>query len=400
MKKIFKAGMLIIPVSLMLVACGNGGEKSSEAGTAFAPKERTSSFSDEERQAAIAAKKESIQIDMNMTLNSRGIKLNVLPPTPQGEDITEAVAERMAVKMLQITTLNGIGGIGNVPGFALTACVNQTGRSATGTAPQKMVVKYDVTFQVMNVMTGDVYATTTQEIMGVGNSFIEANNNAANEIKNTPEVQKMLQLGSERILFWFNDNLAAFKKQVDAAVGQKDYALALAMVESVPQQATAAFSYAEKKQPELLLLLQKQHAADELAAMKSAIANAGATYSADVVAHMQMIPTGSSEYKEAKSLLTAYEKKIETANAELKAKAAANEAYARKLAETEAAREHEMELAKLEADKIKAKYEAESSSVAIELATRKRVADEGKGFWSRLGSRIIDAVDSLSSSEE
>lgn len=401
MKTLYKISTTCL-LALTISSCGggnNGNNQSQNIGTVFAPKERTSSMNDEDRQAAIAAKKASLTIDVATALNSRGVKLSVLPPIPQGEDITEAIAERIAVKLLQITTANGIGGLGNVPGFALTASVDQTGRAATGTAPQKMVVKYEVTYQVMNVASGDVYSTATQEIMGVGNTFEEANRNSVDEIKNTPAMQQMLQTGCERIIAWYNDNLQTFKNQVEAAKGQKDFALALALVEAVPQQATAAFEYATKVQPELLISLQKKHAADELSAMRTAIANAGSEYSAEVAAHMQMIPAESPEFKQAEALYTAYQQKVDNAIAELRAKAAADEAYARKAAEAEAARAHEKDLVQMEINKVKAKYEAESSGAAHELSIRKRVADENKGFWSRIGTRIIDAIDGASSKE-
>lgn len=402
MKKLYKIFTISMLALTALSSCsGNSNDNNQPqyTGTSFAPKERTSSLSDEDRQAAIAAKKASLTIDVATALNSRGVKLSVLPPMPQGEDITEAIAERIAVKLLQITTANGIGGLGNVPGFALTASVDQTGRAATGTAPQKMVVKYEVTYQVMNVASGDVYSTATQEIMGVGNTFEEANRNSVDEIKNTPAMQQMLQTGCERIIAWYNDNVQTFKNQVEAAKGQKDFALALALVEAVPQQATAAFEYATKVQPELLISLQKKHAADELSAMRTAIANAGSEYSAEVAAHMQMIPAESPEFKQAEALYTAYQQKVDNAIAELRAKAAADEAYARKAAEAEAARAHEKDLVQMEINKVKAKYEAESSGAAHELSIRKRVADENKGFWSRIGTRIIDAIDGASSKE-
>lgn len=398
---LFAIGMVISAACLSSCGANNGSEsnQSQNNGTVFAPKERTSSMGDEDRQAAIAAKKASLSVDVAAALNSRGVKLNILPPMPQGEDITEAISKRIAVKMLQITTANGIGGLGNVPGFALTASVTQTGRAATGTAPQKMTVKYEIAYQVMNVVSGDVYSSSTQEIMGVGNSFEAANRNAFDEIKNTPAMQQLLQTGCDRIIAWYNDNLPTLKNQVEAAKIQNDFALALALVEAVPQQATAAFEYATKIQPELLIALQKKHAADELAAMRAAIANAGSDYSAEVAAHMQMIPVGSPEYKQAETLYGAYQTKVDAAIAEMKAKAAADEEYARKVTEAEAIRAQEKELAQMEADKIKAKYEAQSCDAATELAIRKRVADEQKGFWSRIGSRLIDAIDGVGKEE-
>jgi hypothetical protein len=78
------------------------------------------------------------------------------------------------MKLLQIASQNGISGVGSY-NFVFGAEITETGRAATSTTPQKMTVKYEYTFKVLNTVSGDVYATSTQEVLGVGNSFVEAN---------------------------------------------------------------------------------------------------------------------------------------------------------------------------------------------------------------------------------
>jgi len=316
----------------------------------------------------------------------------VLPPALEG-DINENVATRIATKLLEITTANGIGGLNDSPNFALGARMTQTARSATGTAPQKMIVNYDVTYEVLNAKTGETYATATDKISGVGNSFEEATSNAVQQIKNTPKLQKMLQTGSQRIIKWYNENIQKLKMQVEQAVGKKDYALALALVESVPQQATAAFNYAQELQPKLLADMKHQHAAETLAAMKTAIAQANGEFDPAVAACLQMLPTDSPEYKEAQSAYDAYTKKMEQKRAAIEKKAAEDEAYARKQAEIERQLKHEKELVEIEAEKMKSKYEAQASAVAMEKSMR----DNNKGFWGKLGDRIISGIDKMTS---
>ena len=373
----------IIGLALMAVAIMSCGGQQKQ-GTKFAPKERTSSLTDSEREAAINQKRAELNIDLGEQLNSHGVKFSILQPIAQGEDITPDIAQRIAVKMLEIASQNGISGLGSAPGFVLGCEIAQTGRAATGTAPQKMTVQYTLTFKVANTSTGDVYATATQDVTGVGNSFPEANQNAANNIKNSPELQKMLQTASARIIDWYNQNVETLKNQVSAAEGAGDYDFALALAEAVPQQATSAFNYASSKQPELIKKMQNKHAAESLSALRASIAEANGNFSPKVAACLQMIPEGSSEANEAQKLYAAYEKKMTE-------KAAADN----KQKELEEQRTHEKELAAIEADKMKCKYEQMANAKAMEKAMRYDSDQKNKGFWAKLGGRVLGGIDFL-----
>ena len=373
----------IIGLALMSVAIMSCGGQQKQ-GTKFAPKERTSTLTDSEREAAINQKRAELNIDLGEQLNSHGVKFSILQPVAQGEDITPDIAQRIAVKMLEIASQNGISGLGSAPGFVLGCEIAQTGRAATGTAPQKMTVQYTLTFKVANTSTGDVYATATQDVTGVGNSFPEANQNAANNIKNSPELQKMLQTASARIIDWYNQNVQTLKNQISAAEGAGDYDFALALVEAVPQQATAAFNYASSKQPELIKKMQNKHAAESLSALRAAIAETNGNFSPKVAACLQMIPEGSSEANEAQKLYAAYEKKMTE-------KAAADN----KQKELEEQRTHEKELAAIEADKMKCKYEQMANAKAMEKAMRYDSDQKNKGFWAKLGDRVLGGIDFL-----
>ena len=145
-------------LSLLMASCGGNAQPK---GTKFAPNERQSSMTADERQAAIDKKKaeiDSLNLDLQTLVFENNIKLTVLPPAVTG-DITEETSTLMAGKMMQITAQNGIGGYGNSPAFALAVVMAPTGRAATGTAPQRMITKYTITFVVANMLTGDVYAS-------------------------------------------------------------------------------------------------------------------------------------------------------------------------------------------------------------------------------------------------
>ena len=382
MKRIYN----IIGIALMAVAIMSCGGQQKQ-GTKFQPKERESSMSDSERKATIAQKKAELGgLNLDTLLYSHGVKFSIVQPKVQGEDITQDIADRIVMKMLQIACQNGISGMGTNPSFVLGTEIAQTGRAATATTPQKMTVKYDLTFKVMNTVTGDVYATATQEVMGVGNSFVEANQNFTSEIKNTPAIQKMLQTASERIIDWYNKNVQTVKNEIETAAGKGDYDLALALASSVPQQATAAFQYASSKMDELTKGLMHKKAADMLGEMTAAVASAGDDFDPSIGAYFKLIPTDAPEHAKAQELYKTYTQKCKERRDALEAKAEKDEAAAREFEKFKMMQEHETELAQIEADKMKAKYQAQAAAKAAE-------AKSSKGFWGKLGERIIGVTD-------
>lgn len=390
MKRIYN----IIGVALMAVAIMScGGQQQQKQGTKFAPKERETSLSDSERKAAIAQKKAELLGGLNLDtlLYSHGVKFSIVQPKVQGEDITQDIADRIVMKMLQIACQNGISGMGTSPGFVLGTEIAQTGRAATATTPQKMTVKYDLTFKVMNITTGDVYATATQEVMGVGNSFVEANQHFTSEIKNTPALQKMLQTASERIIDWYNKNVQTVKNQIETAVGKGDYDLALAIASSVPEQATTAFQYASSKMDELTKGLMHKKAADMLGEMTAAVASAGDDFDPSIGAYFKLIPTDAPEHAKAQELYAAYTQKCKERRAALEAKAEKDEQAAREFEKFKMMQDHETELAQIEADKIKSKYASLASAKAAEA--KAKASQKRGGLFGSIGDAISGTFD-------
>ncbi len=381
----------IIGVAMMgsvLLSCSGSDKKT---GTAFNPEERTSSLSTEERDQRLAQKRAELGVDLDSLVASHGVKLSIVMPKVQG-DITQEVSERMAIKLLQMASQNGMSGLGSNPNFVLGAEISQTGRAATGSAPQKMMVQYELTFKVMNAITGDVYGTSMQEVQGVGNSFEEANLNAVKEIKNTPQIQKFLQAANDRIVKWYNENLQVVKNMVQKAEGEGNYELALALLNSIPEQSTS-YNYVAEKQDALLKGMLHKRAADMLAEMESVLASSGDEFNPAVGAFFSQIPTDCPEHATAQQLYAAYEKKCNDRRAALEAKAERDEQAARELEKLQMLYDHEEALAQKEVDKVTAKYEAEASAAAAS-------AQSQKGFWGGLGDRILGGIDFLTSKIE
>ena len=355
--------------------CGN------KSNNRFTPRDRTTvNMTDEDKNQAIEELKESMAISIDTLLYSKNVRMSVLPPL--SDKLTDGQTELIGVKMLQMLSQNGIGGMNNVPGFALTATITPTSTKATATAPQKFLVELNVNYSVLNTMTGDVYAICVQKISGTGDSEEQATNEAIKQIVPNNDITKMLSTASNKIINWFNDNFSTFKSQVSEAESNNNYALALALLQSVPQQASTAFTYAESRRADIENKLMRQIANSELVAMKQAIIDSNNEPSAEVYAHFSLIPPSSPYYKEATTALTKYEKDVESKRISDIAQHQAN---------LEAERQQQMELAKMENSRIMAKYTAQASEQTIRLYLSQNAA--GGGFWKNLGARIIGAID-------
>lgn len=387
MRNILKIITALLIAELSLVSCST--KESNDTGMRFKPVERTSSFTEEERIVAINKKKADINIDT--LLFGRGVKISVLQPELQGEDITQEIADAISMKMLQMTSQNGISGIGINPDFVLGTKITQTERSVTSTIPQRMMVGYDITFVVLNVSTGDVYGTSNQSILGVGDGFVQANRNAVGEIKNTPAIQEMLQTASTRIIDWYNQNSEAIKRQINTAITSGELELALALAKSVPSQCTKLYAFANNKIGNLSVQLMRKKSKEFLGEMHSIISISGNEFNPEVGAYFKLIPIDAPEYAEAKKIYNAYEAKCEKrAKAEME-----YEKYKLQL-------QHAKELEEINADRLKAKYEAEAS---IRAADRQFQNNPPTSLFGSIGyaiggtfQRIFRGVDKISSS--
>ena len=359
MKRIIYA----VGLSLLLASCGgNGGKK-------FNPSERM-------EQADSVVADTTVNPIRDILNDSVSVKLSVLPPAILGV-VTQNDADAIALRLMQLVTSQGIGCLNTTPSFVIGARITTSDVKATGTAPQKYLANISVTYEILNAITGDVYATANQELSGAGNSSQQAVSAAFNGIKITPELRTMLSDGKLRIINWFNQNLPTFKGQVESACSQGNYPLALALIESVPADAKQAYNYANTVHSQILTKFKTQVADQELTAMMAAINKANGTYSADVYAHMMMLPEGSAQYAQGQKALSEYEKQVQEAR---QAKVSADKA--------EAERQQQIRLAELNADLTKAQYQAEASSQAIRYSLIERQY-MNKGFWSTLGYSIL-----------
>ena len=306
--------LIIMTAVLCLLSCGNHQNSSqSNNGSSvvkFAPKERTSSLTDAERQAAIAQKQQETEVNIETLISPHSLRLTVLPPAIT-DDITDAVCEQIIMQLLRITSANGISGVNGSSPMAFALAMNPVERKVTGTVPQKMLISYDATYYILNMQTWDVYASYATQVTGVGDSFELATSSAVCELKNSSEIQQMIAQAEVNVVTWFENNIHTLQNRVTQACSNQNYAAALAVLNAVPEQAINCHKWAIEQVPFVIDQLKKQVAHVELAALKDAIAMAMSEYNPAVGAHLAMLPLGTPEAEEGTRLYAQYMQQID-----------------------------------------------------------------------------------------
>ena len=306
--------LIIMTAVLCLLSCGNHQNSSqSNNGSSvvkFAPKERTSSLTDAERQAAIAQKQQETEVNIETLISPHSLRLTVLPPAIT-DDITDTVCEQIIMQLLRITSANGISGVNGSSPMAFALAMNPVERKVTGTVPQKMLISYDATYYILNMQTWDVYASYATQVTGVGDSFELATSSAVRELKNSSEIQQMIAQAEVNVVTWFENNMHTLQNRVTQACSSQNYAAALAVLNAVPEQAINCHKWASEQVPFVIDQLKKQVAHVELAALKDAIAMAMSEYNPAVGAHLAMLPLGTPEAEEGTRLYAQYMQQID-----------------------------------------------------------------------------------------
>lgn len=283
--------------SLCFFCIGCDSNTSQQQGVVYQPETKSSSLSDEQRQAAIARQRAALNGYLDSVSYRNAVKLTIMVPKVT-EEFTMQAAEVLASRMLQITAANGIAGYGGDPSFVLATLITPMQKGITSGVPAKKYTNYSVNFYVANLVTGDVFGTVSREVMGVGDSDELACLNAVQSIQNDDEIKDMLRQSSEKIINWFESNKATVIAKVNQYVQLGEYGKAYALLVSVPEAASSCFEFAQTHVDEVYALYRERLSTSYYYAMLDAMSD-GEQYNPVAGAYMRQIPSNAPIYATA-----------------------------------------------------------------------------------------------------
>lgn len=331
---------LVLPC-LILCACNK-----QQQGKVYQPRQKQSTMTDEQRQAAIAQKKAEMNGLLDSASYQNAVKLTIWVPKVT-ETFQQGAAETLAARMLQITSQNGIAGYGGNPSFVLAAEVTPFEQGVTATAPAKTYIRYKVNFFVANVTSGEIFGASQQDVMGVGDSETMAMLNAMQSVASDDGLQNMLKQSSQKIVNWYESHKSTVIGQINNYVRIGNYAKAYAMLISIPEEAKTCFEYAQKHLDEVHNLYLNQLSNEYYQRMLSAMAENEGCYNPTVGAYMVSIPLNAPVYAKAEKSFNEYIQRIQS------------------IADAQRAHEMYMEEEQLAIEKIRAESELKAQEALI-----------------------------------
>lgn len=233
------------------------------------------------------------------------VKLTIMVQKPSS-DFPQNAAQALESRMLTIASKNGIVGYGGDPAFVFAALITPIGKDVTTTAPVKKVMKYTLNLYVANIVTGDVYGSSSMNLMGIGNSFELAAINAMNTVDDNSNIQKMMHEASNKIVSWYQKHSHEFISKVNDYITKEEYDKAYALLASVPSEASECFQYAQENKTKVHEKYLQKVSSDNYRKMLSEIASSQNQYNPVIGGYFQMIPQSSPEYAKAKQMYEDY----------------------------------------------------------------------------------------------
>lgn len=293
-----KSATLLLSLGLVAVAC-NPSPKQSVSDVTFAPQQKETVI-----DKAPVAKAEN-----KMDYTGK-VKLSVMVP----DDLTEQQQTLLENKLMQMTSACGMGARGGSPAIVLAPSLAQVSQEVTATVPPKTMVKYDLTLYAANMLTGDVYASASQSITGVGDSEQLAVMNAFSSISpQDAQWTKMLQQADTLIVQYYEANADHIITQAEALAATEEFDQAVTLLNSIPSACADGYSKAQAALAPVLTAGMNSRASYLLAQMKAAIGSSKDMrhYSSEAMAYYQLIPANSTAKAEADALYKDYIAKLD-----------------------------------------------------------------------------------------
>ncbi len=228
------------------------------------------------------------------------------PENPDG--LTASQISKLQTRALAIAARNGIGGVSYSTNFVITPKLDIYDTEVAEGMRNITVVTTELTLAIKQSNNGLVFSTYSKSIKGAGFNKEDALNNAISQINaSDPKAKEFVEEGKKKILAFYNSKCSDILTEADKYAGMNNYERALAILMSVPVEATPCYNKIKDKSISIFKLYQKKQCQSQIQVAKSQIA--GKQFMGALQTLSFIDPT-SSCINESRSLIAATESKI------------------------------------------------------------------------------------------
>ena len=161
-------------------------------------------------------------------------KITISPYIPEDTEFDSTSARLLKSKLLQIVTTNeAVGGFDRR--FVIVPSVNILSETETGTIPQKISMKVNITFYVGDGVAGSLFNFSNTEVTGVGDSHADALYSAIRKINvKDADLQALITAAKKRIVEYYNTTAPTLIKEAESFMASYEYEEALARLSVIP----------------------------------------------------------------------------------------------------------------------------------------------------------------------
>lgn len=236
-----------------------------------------------------------------------GVPISVAVPTSNAT-LNEGQASQLEGKLLQVVTAAGMSGIGPQAGFVLTPYLTVTRRMQAGDLRAMQVLKADLALAIKQTAQNITFSSTSVTLTGSGDTEAAALTDAiANMSTDSDRLRTFVETGKRRIVGYYETNCAAVRSDAKgkAGTGQVDQAIAILM--SVPREATTCQPLAAGDAEKLFASYQARECAQLVRGARADAANRAYD---DAVEKLQQVDPSSPCTRDADALIANIEQQV------------------------------------------------------------------------------------------
>jgi len=168
---------------------------------------------------------------------SNNIQLYVYSPK-QAEEIPEASVDYLVNGLCTAVTTDGLAAqTGYMTQFLLMPKVNIATKNVLANTQQQVVLTLDVFLQVVDNISGTIYASKTINLKGVGTNETKAYNAAFRTLsKNHQQIKSFISLAKQKILAYYEAESENIIKKANLLAAQERYDEAFYLLSMIPSQ--------------------------------------------------------------------------------------------------------------------------------------------------------------------
>lgn len=173
----------------------------------------------------------------NATVKAADCSVNfAVVALPQDENVPQSTINYLSTKLQQLTTADGIVRDPELGQFFITAKFNHILEDVTPGPPAQTVLHTNLTLYIGDMNSQTIYATTSLDLRGVGNSQQRAFMNALRGLNaNNSSVSAFISKGKNKVIDYYNKNYRQILAEAKKAASQHNYDEAIWRVSMIPE---------------------------------------------------------------------------------------------------------------------------------------------------------------------